>query len=140
MKRLTALIALFSCFVLCAGLFGCNFPLLHEHSFGEWEIQIESDCITEGEKTRKCLGCEYIETQSIEALGHAFGTWVEEVPASCLSDGNLGYYRCSVCEKYFDAEGNELLQIVEEKKGHSIGEWETKLEPNPWYVWGASQT
>ena len=120
MKRLTALIALFSCFVLCAGLLGCNFPLLHEHSFGEWEIQIESGCITNGEKTRKCLNCKYSETQIINALGHTFGTWVEADPASCLSDGTFGYYRCSVCEKYFDAEGNELSSINEEKKNHDF--------------------
>ena len=127
MKRLVRLFALCACLVLCLGLLGCE--LLNIHKFDEWEVQVEPTCSSDGEEIRKCLNCEHSETRSVDAFGHALGDWVEAIPSTCQSEGTLGYYKCSVCDKYFDKNKTEIPEIVEEKKAHRMAKWETRLAP-----------
>ena len=49
----------------------------------------------------------------IEATGeHNYGEWIEEVAATCMTEGTLGHYTCSVCEKNFDENKEELNSLV----------------------------
>ena len=54
--------------------------------------------------------------------GHTKDLQVDAVEATCTTAGNIGYYHCSVCNKYYNAETNE--QIAENSwkipaKGHT---------------------
>ena len=43
---------------------------------------------------------------------HQFGEWVEKVEATCSKDGVLGHKICTLCNKVFDANDEELDSIV----------------------------
>ena len=44
-----------------------------EHNFGEWSVSTPASCEKEGERTRKCAICGFVETQTIDALGRREG-------------------------------------------------------------------
>ena len=66
---------------------------------------------------------EIVDKASVVVKSHHSIDKVEAVEASCDKDGNIEYYVCSVCGKYFsDAEGkNEIsdVDIIDSAKGHS---------------------
>ncbi len=43
-----------------------------EHSFSNWNTEIEPDCIHDGKQARTCTKCGYKEIKTIAALGHNF--------------------------------------------------------------------
>ena len=47
-----------------------------------------------------------------ELADHNYGEWIVVVPSTCKVTGTLGHYACSVCEKNFDANKNELESLV----------------------------
>ncbi len=51
---------------------------------------------------------------------HAFGEWHDVVNATCTDDGTKGYKNCSLCNKHYDASGNEIDDIVITALGHDI--------------------
>ena len=51
---------------------------------------------------------------------HNYSSWIEEVPATCTNDGTKGHYTCSDCNKKFDANKNELSDLVIASQGHNI--------------------
>ena len=53
---------------------------------------------------------------------HKYGEWIDEEPADCTDNGTLGHYHCSVCQKNFDAEKEELTSIVI-PAAHDYGTW-----------------
>ena len=63
------------------------------------------------------------EDTVIDALGHKLEK-IEAVDASCEEDGNIEYYKCSVCEKLFaDENGEEEIteeDTVIEALGHKL--------------------
>ena len=42
--------------------------------------------------------------------GHTKDLQVDAVEATCTTAGNIGYYHCSVCNKYYNAETNEQIE------------------------------
>lgn len=50
---------------------------------------------------------------------HTFGEWIDEIPATVDNNGVKGHKDCSVCNKHFDADGNELEGIQIDKLGSS---------------------
>ncbi len=46
-----------------------------------------------------------------------------EKAASCTEDGNIEHWHCTECEKNFNSENSELLNVVLEKTGHDLEEW-----------------
>ena len=54
--------------------------------------------------------------------GHQYGDLVPATAASCTEDGNIAYYYCPVCEKYFNEAKEEVSSIVASSSGHSYGE------------------
>lgn len=79
--------------------------------------------------TAKALGHDYNAQDECTRCGaklcsegHTKDQQVDAVEATCTTAGNIGYYHCSVCNKYYNAETNE--QIAENSwnipaKGHT---------------------
>ena len=68
-------------------------------------------------------------TEPIEE--HIFGEWIAEVPATCTANGVKGHYVCSICSKNFDADKNEIVDLVISTRGHTPGEAveENRIDP-----------
>lgn len=114
-------------------------PLGHTHAMS-YTAAKAATC-DEGGNTEYyyCSGCEkYFAdeagTQELNAsavftekLGHTMNEKVEAVAVTCEEGGNLAYYFCTVCEKYFaDEEGTQELKASEvflEKLGHSLTDY-----------------
>jgi len=98
---LLVILALAAIFALAA----CH---THTCTFGEWTVVKEATCTEDGLKERVCTDpdCNEKETETIPAA-HKL-TDVEAEPASCETDGHTAYKLCEVCNKKFDANGNEL--------------------------------
>lgn len=82
-------------------------------------------CTTGGSQAYVCSVCGATKTETVLALGHDMA-YTAAVPATCIADGNVAYYYCSRCQKYFaDEDGNtELSSIVDPATGvHAWGDW-----------------
>ncbi len=80
------------------------------HSFGEWEQTKAPTCTDDGEEIRTCA-CGETQTRKIPALGHKLEK-VEAKEATETTTGNIAFYICTECGKFFsDAEGkNEIAK------------------------------
>ena len=80
----------------------------------EWKAEFTVDkaatCTQEGSKSRHCSRCEEkTEVTAIPAAGHDL-THHEAVGATADKAGNIEYWSCADCEKYFsDSEGTEEI-------------------------------
>ncbi len=81
------------------------------HDWGEWEVTVDATCTATGERKHTCTRCQKVETETIPAA-HKL-TKTEAVAATCGKAGNIEYYTCSVCGKYFSDEKAE--HEIEEK-------------------------
>lgn len=63
-------------------------------------------------------GCVYSEHQLVEQV-HSFGEWIEK-SATCAEEGIKGHYHCEHCGRDFDAEGNEITDLVIEKTSEHV--------------------
>ena len=107
------------------------------HNFGTLIEETPATCIADGMKAHYyCSACEKYFDESktettetaltIPATGvHTFGTLIEETPATCIADGMKAHYKCTVCGKYFDKSGNEIidLTIPINPNAHDFGAW-----------------
>lgn len=62
---------------------------------------------------------------------HNFGTWQAEVAPTCTSLGVIGHKDCLLCDKHFDADGNEIVDITVtvNPTAHDLGVWTDEVEP-----------
>ncbi len=51
---------------------------------------------------------------------HEFGAMFYARPASFLADGNIAYYKCSHCDKYFDENYNEVESVIVPKWSNEL--------------------
>lgn len=63
------------------------------------------------------------DVQTKSAAGHNLGALANEVAATCTENGVKAHADCSVCNKHFDATGNEITDLVIPALGHNYGEW-----------------
>ena len=71
---------------------------------------VPATCTEAGSKTVKCSRCDATNVTTIAAAGHTLEK-VEAKEATVTEEGNIEYYKCSVCGKLFaDAEGKTELQ------------------------------
>lgn len=92
-------------------------PDYHEHTWGEWTVVAQPDCVNPGMKQRECSGenCDNpVETEEVQALGHTWGDWYEISPATCTEDG-IQEHACSVC-------GAKETDVNQSAYGHSWSE------------------
>ena len=79
------------------------------HSFGAWTLTTPATCTVSGEETRYCSRCDAFETRVIDALGHNLIHFVA-TEATADVDGNIEYWKCEACGKYFsDAEAESEI-------------------------------
>ena len=82
----------------------------------------DHNCDWCGEKVSDCEGgtatckdkavCEICGQPYGELGEHNYGEWIVAVPSTCKATGTLGHYACSVCEKNFDIDKNELESLI----------------------------
>ena len=95
-----------------------------EHNFGEWSVSAPASCEKEGERTRKCAICGFVETQTIDALGHDIQTTVTKA-ATCEGKGEelLTCSRCDYSEtKVIPAAGHDWGLVKEIEKATCLKE------------------
>ena len=124
------------------------------HSFTNYISNNDATCIKNGTMTATCdrANCNETDTKIVEDStvdhtggtadcsnkaicsvcgegygdfgDHNYGEWKHEVPATCQETGTHGHFECSICEKNFDAEKNEIsdLTIVINPNGHHDGD------------------
>lgn len=99
-----------------------NTPALG-HDFGEWSVESEPSCDTEGREVRECGRCGYREERAITAPGHDY--FSEQIDPTCEKQGYTKY-TCANCgdsygEDYIPALGHSYTsQVVDptcEKEG-----------------------
>ena len=108
-----------------------------EHDYGNIIPQVDATCLQSGTRAHYyCLKCgKYFDVNKTETTladltiaanpdAHTFGQWVDEIPANCTRTGVKGHKDCSVCNKHFDASGNELVDLIIPKNdAHEWGAW-----------------
>ena len=73
------------------------------HDWGEWE-ETPATCTEDGSRTHTCkLNDSHTETEVLPALGHNT-TATPAKDATCEEAGNIAYWYCDRCEKYFSDE------------------------------------
>ncbi len=75
-----------------------------EHTYGDWTTTTEATCTADGEKTRVCSDCGYVQTESVDATGHSYGDWTTTTAATCTTDG----VKTKICTKC----GNEITETI----------------------------
>ncbi len=80
---------------------------LAAHTYGDWVIVTEATETTKGSKKRVCSVCSYVDTAEIAVIPHTHSlVHHEAVDATHATKGNIEYWLCSGCGKYFsDAAG-----------------------------------
>lgn len=104
--------------------------------------KVEPDCTHEGKEEYWSCACgKYFEdasatveitdisTWGILPVRHTFTEWIAEVSATCVNKGVKAHKDCEICNKHFDAEGNEIadLTIAVDSTAHRFGEWIEEL-------------
>ncbi len=101
-------IFLFTAFILlCTSVFtACGRDggqLEHEHAWNDWTVSAPATCTEDGTKTRRCILCDAVETDTVKAAGHGWGvwTWDNDSPADCLLPGvkRRTCAKCAATEK-----------------------------------------
>ncbi len=83
----------------------------HEWDEGKAVVTKEPTCTEKGEKTFTCSKCGETKVEEIDALGHKLDK-VDRVEATKDKEGNIEYYKCSVCGKLFkDKDGKQEIQL-----------------------------
>lgn len=75
MKIISKILGMFVGLVIVFGLFSCDSNDC-SHSYGSWSIQKESTCEEEGLKSRTCIKCGEVQTQTISPKGHNYSNGV----------------------------------------------------------------
>ncbi len=73
---------------------GDDIPALG-HTFEEWYVAKEPDCVNDGLLRRDCVGCDYFETEILEKRGHKWSEW-DVTTADCKTVGSRTR-TCGVC-------------------------------------------
>ncbi len=116
-KKKIALLFVSTLIFVCASCFAaCG----HVCSFSEWQTEKAATCIEKGYRVRTCThpdcGKQEREEIDINLQAHALAS-VDAIDAGCTTDGNVAYNHCSLCDKDFDEDGNELT--AEDKIVHA---------------------
>jgi len=103
---------------------GCDYSTYSEiaatgHTAGQWIIDVEATCTTEGSKHQVCVTCgETLKTEKIPVVAHSFSAWMVVEASTCAKQG-YEERSCSCGE----SETRELAL-----KNHTMS-WITDKEP-----------
>lgn len=95
---------------------GSEVPILEtiDHGYGEWIIEQEATCISNGVKVHTCTMCGHAEQEVTPKTVHQIGDFVVEKEATCSSLG-LKVKTCEVC-------GEIIESVVIPKESHFLGD------------------
>jgi uncharacterized protein with PIN domain len=85
-------------------------PTGHDYNVLEY---VEPKCAKEGSRRSVCKVCNYVNRETLPALGHT-DELINTQPLSCTSS-HMEFYKCSTCN-------SESFKVLEEPTGHSFGE------------------
>ena len=100
---------------VCILLPSCNLKP-HEHSFGEWQTELEPTCTAPGSAVRECIECGFCEYEAIPLKEHDTSRTVIE--PTCKSEG----YTLLKCDC-----GYESITDVTDKLAHTFSH--STIEP-----------
>ncbi len=89
---------------------------------------VAATCVKKGlTEGKHCSVCNtvLVAQKEVSMVAHSYGEWIDEVPATATENGTKGHKDCVVCAKHFDADGNELTEIIIP----ATGEEEKPAEP-----------
>ena len=104
------------------------------HNWDGGTITTYPTCTSEGVKTYTCLhNSSHTKTETVDREDHTIIN-VPAVAVDCETDGNIEYYKCAVCDHYFEDIGGtvEILDkssVVIAKTGHNWGAWTQTIAP-----------
>ena len=105
-----------------------NYTSYGDHDWSSWEITWEPTCTGKGIRARTCKTCGRENSEYVDPLGHSLKKTAYKAP-TCTQDGNIAYYYCSRCKKYFTDSNAETeitkADTVVSKKGHDWSDWTT---------------
>lgn len=78
------------------------------HEFGEWIVTNNATCRVDGEKTRSCFICGFVEAEAVTNGEHSFSDWTITKKATCIEEGERTR-TCSGCGK----NETEMIPIAE---------------------------
>ncbi|MBR3875492.1 MAG: hypothetical protein IKJ25_01795 [Clostridia bacterium] len=82
-----------------------------DHSYGEFVLVEENDCLRTGKAIRTCTECGDEDVTYV--LGdHKLGAWTEAKAPTLFENGCLGYYECSACGKSFDRDHQLISDAI----------------------------
>ena len=99
-----------------------------DHAWDNGVVTTQPTCTEAGVRTFTCANdSTHKKNQPEPATGHTL-TAVAAKAATCEKEGNIAYYECSVCHKYFsDAAGsNEITDktsVIIPATNHNWGDW-----------------
>ncbi len=118
-------------FKACAS---CSEIIVSEDHAFEWITDKDASCTETGIKHEECVICGFKRNENTEIIKNPHTTIkFDRVEPSCQSEGNIEYYFCSSCLKYYsDSECTNIVTISQvglEKIDHIYGDWITETEP-----------
>ena len=75
----------------------CGGTICEHTSFDEWVVVTPATCTEDGKRTRQCKSCDYIDEETITALGHDLTNHDAQEP-TCTATGWDAYVTCSRCD------------------------------------------
>ncbi|MGN1104128.1 MAG: leucine-rich repeat protein [Candidatus Coproplasma sp.] len=91
---------------ICGDEYHDNFVEALGHSFGEWIVEAEATCLTDGLRYRICSVCNEREEEVIEAMGHSYAGTITLKP-TCTEKGEITY----TCRHCSDVKVEQLQEI-----------------------------
>jgi len=104
---------------VCTYSYVDNYVAPTGHNMSDWIIDTEAGCETDGAKHKECSACDYVEKETISAIGHAYSSVV--TAPTCTEQGYTTH-TCANC-------GNSYVDNYVDALGHSFGNWETIEDP-----------
>ena len=103
-------------------------PATGDHDWGEWRNSGAASCTAEGSRYRTCKVCDEREEEAVAATGHTLVSTPAKAQ-TCGAAGNIAYWYCASCGKYFSDEVGAteitLEQTVLPATGeHDWDEWQ----------------
>lgn len=84
-----------------------------DHAYGAWETTVPASCVEQGEGSRTCSVCGYVETRPLSALSHSWGDWVTEKKPTYDTEGEA-VRTCSLCG---DKESRVIARLTHDAGG-----------------------